>query len=174
MSDARRALPLVIVLVGCRSGATDAASDAGPSRDAALAVTFVAPSPSPPPSAAPAAVPTTWCLAREGTGVGDRLVPPFTMSAAEAMRLTVASRHIHALYKQYPNLRIDQDEIACARVCTPSSFRCGFHLPLKETPGSAAPKLVEWVYVDPIERKLWFPDGDAGADAWTSETLAAP
>ncbi len=162
---ARSALPVVIALAACRSGATDVTSDAGPSRDAALAVTVAPP---------PAAVPATWCLAREGTGAGDRLVPPFTMSAADAMRLTTQSRHIHALYKQYPNLRIDQDAIACARVCTPSSFRCGFHLALKETPGGAAPKLVEWVYVDPFERRLWFPDGDAGADAWSFETLAAP
>ncbi len=96
------------------------------------------------------------------------------MGAAEAMRLTVATRHMHVLAKKYPDVRVDQDEIACARVCTPSSFRCGFHLPLKDTPGSTPPKLVEWVYVDPFERKLWFPDPDAGADGWTFEPLSPP
>lgn len=92
------------------------------------------------------------------------------MSAGEAVRLTYRTKHVHDLGKRYRELFVDFDErtFTCARVCEPWSYECGFHFRLIDTTkGSAHPKEVAWVYVDPFERKLWFSD-EAG---WSFEDL---
>lgn len=112
--------------------------------------------------------PKTWCLAHDAfAGIGDLVVPPFTMSAADAMWLTHATKHVRELKRRYRYLVVDQDKFECARLCEPQTWECGFHFPLVDRTDWERPKEVEWVYVDPFERKLWFPvEG-----GWASEEL---
>jgi hypothetical protein len=169
---------LLAALVGCKTSTSDPPQPASV-RDAEPAPTASTTTPTRPRSSRPAearpdegsyaAEPKTWCLAREGDGVSDRVVPPFTMSAGAAMRLTYQTKHVHELYRHYRALYIDADTFECARVCAPRTRDCGFHFRLIDTTsGWDRPKEVEWVYVDPFERKLWFP----AEGGWSSEDLA--
>jgi hypothetical protein len=118
-----------------------------------------------------------WCRRGDGAGPNDRLVPPFKMSGMEAVRRAYETKHIKDYRKKYPGLVIDSLRLACAKPCPKPSRECGFHVRTSDMRGSNTSNLVEWLYIEPFEQKLWFYDLDAmnkdhdAGEIWKSELL---
>jgi hypothetical protein len=119
-----------------------------------------------------------WCRAGDGSGINDLVVPPFEMSASEAVRRAYETKHFKEGAKKYPGLVIDtQKGFGCAKACAKPSFECGFHMRTSDSRSTAPSNLVEWMYVDPIGQKIWFYDHEAMAkdpdagEIWKSEPL---
>jgi hypothetical protein len=85
-----------------------------------------------------------WCRSGDGSGTNDRVVPPFTMSGSEAIGRAYETKHMKE-----------------------QQYECGFYVRTSDLDAKTPSNLVEWLYIDPIEKKLWFMDGDA----WKSEPL---
>lgn len=108
-----------------------------------------------------------WCLRGDGSGVNERIVAPFTISGAEAVTRAYETKHMKAQQKQRPGLIIDVRGTSCPKVCAKPSYECGFNVRTSDLSATTMSNLVEWLYIDPIEKKLWFQDGDT----WKSEPL---
>jgi hypothetical protein len=108
-----------------------------------------------------------WCLSGDGSGTNERVIPPFTMSGAEAIARAHATKHMSDEQKKRKSVIIDTKGMSCPKVCAKPSYECGFHMRTSDLDATTPSNLVEWLYVDPIEKKLWYQAGEA----WKSEPL---
>ena len=108
-----------------------------------------------------------WCRRGDGSGTSERTIAPFTMSGSEAVLRAYETKHMKEQQKKRSGLVIDVRGISCPKVCAKPSYECGFHVRTSDLSATTESNLVEWLYIDPIEKKLWFPVGES----WQSEPL---
>lgn len=108
-----------------------------------------------------------WCRRGDGSGTSERIIAPFTMSGSEAVMRAYETKHMKEQQKKRSGLVIDVRGISCPKVCAKPTYECGFHVRTSDLSATTESNLVEWLYIDPIEKKLWFPVGEN----WQSEPL---
>jgi hypothetical protein len=114
-----------------------------------------------------------WCFDPVTHSASDRVVPPFTMSAAHAVGAALGSKHMEIVRKRVPEVAIDSMGFQCARVCPVPDRSCGFHFRSSDLKTKSPSSLVEWLYLDPMTKTLWWeerslPDGGV---IWGSERV---
>ncbi len=122
-------------------------------------------------------LPEDWCIDTKTQGLtsdaqgNDRVVAPFRMSASEALKKTVLSKHVQGLRDFGGDMR----NLTCARRCAIQTPECGFSVRLhdmKEHDQESPSSLMGTVNIEPVTRTLWWearsPDGGS---VWVSEQL---
>jgi hypothetical protein len=107
--------------------------------------------------------PPDWCINKDKT-TNSKMYPGFKLSAASAVAAAKDSKHFAELKKRIPHLGSDLFGFGCAKRCAVPRRECGYHFRLSDMEDST--KIIEWVYVDPVAKTLWWQEKD-----WMSEQL---
>jgi hypothetical protein len=159
------------LLVGCRSKSTppvDAQPTAALAFDAAASKRSTTPEITDASLAASATNDASWCL--EDDLPNDVVRSPFTIDARTAVEKTRRTKHFAAVTAAHRGAFLDFGRVACPAACGDRAKRqCGFDMRLENhDPSShATSNLVEWVYVDAVDRVLWWEE----KGGWKSEPL---
>jgi hypothetical protein len=104
-----------------------------------------------------------WCINKDKT-TNTKMHPGFKLSATSAVGAAKESKHFAELKKRIPRLSSDLFGFGCAKRCAVPRRECGYHFRLSDMEDST--KIIEWVYVDPVSKTLWWQEKD-----WMSEQL---
>lgn len=104
-----------------------------------------------------------WCINKDKT-TNTKMQPGFKLSATSAVAAAKDSKHFAEIKKRVPHLGSDLFGFGCAKRCAVSRRECGYHFRLSDMEDSS--KVIEWVYVDPVTKMLWWQEKD-----WMSEQL---
>jgi hypothetical protein len=107
--------------------------------------------------------PADWCINKDKT-TNTKMHPGFKLSATSAVGAAKESKHFAELKKRIPHLGSDLFGFGCAKRCAVPRRECGYHFRLSDMEDST--KIIEWVYVDPVTKTLWWQEKD-----WMSEQL---
>lgn len=107
--------------------------------------------------------PPGWCINADKTTNG-KTQPGFKLSASSAVAAVRESKHFAELRKRIPHLGSDLFGFGCAKRCAVARRECGYHFRLSDMEDTT--QVIEWVYVDPIAKTLWWQEKD-----WISEQL---
>jgi hypothetical protein len=107
--------------------------------------------------------PADWCINKDKT-TNTKMHPGFKLSATSAVAAAKDSKHFAELKKRIPHLGSDLFGFGCAKRCAVPRRECGYHFRLSDMEDST--KIIEWVYVDPVTKMLWWQEKD-----WMSEQL---
>jgi len=107
--------------------------------------------------------PADWCINKDKT-TNTKMYPGFKLSAASAVGAAKESKHFAELRKRIPRLGSDLFGFGCAKRCALPRRECGYHFRLSDMDDTS--KVIEWVYVDPVAKTLWWQEKD-----WMSEQL---
>jgi hypothetical protein len=107
--------------------------------------------------------PPDWCINKDKT-TNAKTHPGFKLSATSAVAAVKESKHFAELKKRIPHLGSDLFGFGCAKRCAVPRRECGYHFRLSDMQDST--KIIEWVYVDPVAKTLWWQEKD-----WMSEQL---
>lgn len=107
--------------------------------------------------------PSDWCINKDKT-TNTKMYPGFKLSASSAVAAARESKHFGELKKRIPHLGSDLFGFGCAKRCAVPRRECGYHFRLSDMENST--KIIEWVYVDPVSKTLWWQEKD-----WMSEQL---
>lgn len=107
--------------------------------------------------------PPNWCINNDKT-TNTKMHPGFKLSASSAVSAAKESKHFAELKKRIPHLGSDLFGFGCAKRCAVPRRECGYHFRLSDMEDST--KIIEWVYVDPVTKTLWWQEKD-----WMSEQL---
>lgn len=107
--------------------------------------------------------PPDWCINNDKT-TNAKMYPGFKLSAASAVAAAKDSKHFAELRKRIPYVGSDLFGFGCAKRCAVARRECGYHFRLSDMEDST--KIIEWVYVDPVAKTLWWQEKD-----WMSEQL---
>jgi hypothetical protein len=107
--------------------------------------------------------PPDWCINKDKT-TNAKMQPGFKLSATSAVAAAKESKHFAELRKRVPHLGSDLFGFGCAKRCAVPRRDCGYHFRLSDMEDST--KIIEWVYVDPVTKTLWWQEKD-----WMSEQL---
>jgi hypothetical protein len=104
-----------------------------------------------------------WCINKDKT-TNTKMHPGFKLSATSAVAAAKESKHFGELKKRIPHVGSDLFGFGCAKRCAVPRRECGYHFRLSDMEDST--KIIEWVYVDPVAKVLWWQEKD-----WMSEQL---
>lgn len=107
--------------------------------------------------------PPDWCINKDKT-TNAKMHPGFKLSATSAVAAAKESKHFAEIKKRVPRLGSDLFGFGCAKRCAVARRECGYHFRLSDMEDST--KVIEWVYVDPVTKVLWWQEKD-----WLSEQL---
>jgi hypothetical protein len=107
--------------------------------------------------------PPDWCINKDKT-TNAKMHPGFKLSAVSAVSAVRESKHFGELKTRIPHVGSDLFGFGCAKRCAVPRRECGYHFRLSDMEDST--KIVEWVYVDPVSKTLWWQEKD-----WMSEQL---
>jgi hypothetical protein len=171
----RRAWAILIVSMGCTRHDSGSTQDAG-----AIAETPRTTSVSTADVDASARAPDrvenddkltdNWCLDPKDFTPTKRVLPPFTVSAADAVQAVMSSNHFAALRKAHPGAAVDlMSGFGCARRCAKPDHECGFQMRASDYEATSESSLLEWFAVDPVTKVVWFQDFSVDGGPWKSE-----
>lgn len=109
--------------------------------------------------------PVDWCKNKDKT-VNTKMLPGFKLSAASAVAAVKDSKHFAELKKAVPTIGTDLFGFACAKRCAGPKRECGYHFRVSDMSTDNSNQVVNWVYVDPVTKLLWWQEKD-----WQSEQL---
>jgi hypothetical protein len=107
--------------------------------------------------------PPDWCINKDKT-TNTKMHPGFKLSATSAVAAAKDSKHFADLKKRIPRLGSDLFGFGCAKRCAVPRRECGYHFRFSDMEDST--KIIEWVYVDPVSKVLWWQEKE-----WMSEQL---
>jgi hypothetical protein len=105
-----------------------------------------------------------WHPPSQRVELADRVPWPFRVGAASATTATTRSKHAAAIGA---TAEVKPGAVVCATRCPNADVTCGYHFPLERRDGAH-----EWVYVDPVTKRLaWEGYDPAGSAVFAFEPL---